>query len=159
MSSLSVCSLTQQEQVLAQSQGGWLSPREAVVSVFGSGGDGVGNDSKTVDILQMLSKARTEYDKVCTRHRSILILLLYLSGFVNFCSDFLLQEKCTTEPKEIGGSSVLCGNPNLIKPIPVKPSTQVKHPVPVSVDKNLCCLILFSFQLMPASHHLLSYCV
>ncbi|MEQ2268398.1 hypothetical protein XENORESO_011619, partial [Xenotaenia resolanae] len=31
----------------------------------------------------------------------------------------------TSEPKEIGGSSVLCGNPNLIKPIPVKPNTQV----------------------------------
>uniref|UniRef100_A0A8C6UMK4 Decapping mRNA 1B n=1 Tax=Neogobius melanostomus TaxID=47308 RepID=A0A8C6UMK4_9GOBI len=44
----------------------------------------------------MLSKARTEYDK----------------------------DKSTSEPKEIGGSSVLYGNPNLIKPIPVKPSTR-----------------------------------
>ncbi|XP_022604953.1 mRNA-decapping enzyme 1B-like [Seriola dumerili] len=42
----------------------------------------------------MLTKARTEYDK----------------------------EKSTSEPKEIGGSSVLYGNPNLIKPIPVKPT-------------------------------------
>lgn len=84
--------LTQQEQALAQSQGGWLSP--------GAGGGGrsggSGSDAKTVDIIQMLTKARTEYDK----------------------------GQSTSEPKEIGGSSVLCGNPNLIKPIPVKPTTQ-----------------------------------
>ncbi|XP_055081580.1 mRNA-decapping enzyme 1B isoform X3 [Periophthalmus magnuspinnatus] len=74
--------LTHQEQVLAQSQGGWLSP--------------AGSEGKPVDIIQMLSKARNEYDK----------------------------EKSSSEPKEIGGSSVLYGNPNLIKPIPVKPNTQ-----------------------------------
>ncbi|CAJ1054874.1 mRNA-decapping enzyme 1B [Xyrichtys novacula] len=82
--------LTQQEQALAQSQGGWLSPG-------GGGGGGViggGSEGKGVDIIQMLTKARTEYDK------------------------------STSEPKEIGGSSVLSGNPNLIKPIPVKPNTQ-----------------------------------
>ncbi|XP_005451716.1 mRNA-decapping enzyme 1B [Oreochromis niloticus] len=82
--------LTQQEQVLAQSQGGWLSPGEVRV---GGGGKG---EAKGVDIIQMLTKARTEYDK----------------------------EKSTSEPKEIGGSSVLYGNPHLIKPIPVKPNTQ-----------------------------------
>lgn len=93
--------LTQQEQVLAQSQGGWLSPAggglAVVVGVGGlpRGGGGESN-AKAVDIIQMLSKARTEYDK----------------------------EKSTSEPKEIGGSSVLSGNPNLIKPIPVKPNTQ-----------------------------------
>lgn len=80
--------LTQQEQVLAQSQGGWLSP--------GGVGGGEEGEAKAVDIIQMLTKARTEYDK----------------------------EKSTSEPKEIGGSSVLSGNPNLIKPIPVKPNTQ-----------------------------------
>lgn len=74
--------LTHQEQLQAQSQGECLSPK--------------GNEGKPVDIIQMLSKARTEYDK----------------------------EKSSCEPKEIGGSSVLHGNPNLIKPIPVKPSTQ-----------------------------------
>lgn len=74
--------LTHQEQLQAQSQGGWLSPG--------------GNEGKTVDIIQMLSKARTEYDK----------------------------EKSSSEPKEIGGSSVLYGNPNLIKPIPLKPNSQ-----------------------------------
>ncbi|XP_030576579.1 mRNA-decapping enzyme 1B-like [Archocentrus centrarchus] len=80
--------LTQQEQVLAQSHGGWLS-RGGV----GGGGEG---EVKGVDIIQMLTKARTEYDK----------------------------EKSTSEPKEIGGRGVLSGNPNLIKPIPVKPNTQ-----------------------------------
>lgn len=55
-------SLTQQEQILAQSQGGSLSPRAAA----GGGGVLVGgnNEAKAVDIIQMLTKARTEYDKV-----------------------------------------------------------------------------------------------
>lgn len=53
-----VCSLTQQEQALAQSQGGWLSP-----------GGGRGSEAKTVDIIQMLTKARTEYDKVGKHQR------------------------------------------------------------------------------------------
>lgn len=93
--------LTQQEQVLAQSQGGWLSPAggggAVVVGVGGlPRGGGGESHAKAVDIIQMLSKARTEYDK----------------------------EKSTSEPKEIGGSSVLSGNPNLIKPIPVKPNAQ-----------------------------------
>ncbi|CAL1569038.1 unnamed protein product [Knipowitschia caucasica] len=55
-----------------------------------------GSQGKPVDIIQMLSKARNEYDK----------------------------ENSSSEPKEIGGSSMLYGNPNLIKPIPVKPNTQ-----------------------------------
>ncbi|XP_076578997.1 mRNA-decapping enzyme 1B [Chaetodon auriga] len=96
--------LTQQEQALAQSQGGWLSPVGAGGGGGGGGGGGRGrgrgggseSEAKTVDIIQMLTKARTEYDK----------------------------GQSTSEPKEIGGSSVLCGNPNLIKPIPVKPNTQ-----------------------------------
>ncbi|XP_068587468.1 mRNA-decapping enzyme 1B [Cebidichthys violaceus] len=103
--------LTQQEQALAQCQGGWLSPggRGGSVVVVGGGGvfggvvgggggvvggGGGGSEAKAVDIIQMLTKARTEYDK------------------------------SASEPKEIGGSSVLYGNPNLIKPIPVKPNTQ-----------------------------------
>lgn len=94
--------LTQQEQALAQSQGGWLSPGGRGGGVVGGGDGGVlagvggvgGSGAKVVDIIQMLTKARTEYDK------------------------------STSEPKEIGGSSVLYGNPNLIKPIPVKPNTQ-----------------------------------
>ncbi|KAM6896363.1 mRNA-decapping enzyme 1B [Lycodopsis pacificus] len=103
--------LTQQEQALAQSQGGWLSPggRGGSVVVVGGGGvlggvlggrvgqgggGGSGSEAKAVDIIQMLTKARTEYDK------------------------------SASEPKEIGGSSVIYGNPNLIKPIPVKPNAQ-----------------------------------
>uniref|UniRef100_A0A1A8HVF1 5'-(N(7)-methylguanosine 5'-triphospho)-[mRNA] hydrolase n=1 Tax=Nothobranchius kuhntae TaxID=321403 RepID=A0A1A8HVF1_NOTKU len=86
--------LTHQEQVLAQSQGGWLSPGgTGGGGVVGGGGRG-SNQAKGVDIIQMLTIARSEYDK------------------------------STSEPKEIGGSSVLSGNPNLIKPIPVKPNTQ-----------------------------------
>lgn len=38
----------------------------------------------------------------------------------------LSQAQPTPEPKEIGGSNVLCRNPNLIKPIPVKPNAQVQ---------------------------------
>ncbi|KAM9846057.1 mRNA-decapping enzyme 1B-like [Aulostomus maculatus] len=47
-----------------------------------------------------------------------------------------MNEKSTAEPKEIGGSSVLYGNPNLIKPIPVKPNTQESdgtEPKPLSL--------------------------
>lgn len=58
-----MCSLTQQEQFLAQSQGGWLSPEKGKgggATVTGGGGGG----GKAVDIIQMLTKARTEYDKV-----------------------------------------------------------------------------------------------
>ncbi|XP_059181866.1 mRNA-decapping enzyme 1B [Centropristis striata] len=97
--------LTQQEQALAHSQGGWLSPGGVGGGrgggggglggvLGGGGGGGGGHETKGVDIIQMLTKARTEYDK------------------------------STSEPKEIGGSSVIYGNPNLIKPIPVKPNTQ-----------------------------------
>ncbi|XP_060937225.1 mRNA-decapping enzyme 1B isoform X2 [Limanda limanda] len=70
--------LTQQEQTVAQSQGGWPSPAGGGVVIGpggvtggggggGAGGGGAGGDrreGKGVDILQMLTKARTEYDKV-----------------------------------------------------------------------------------------------
>ncbi|XP_029317626.1 mRNA-decapping enzyme 1B [Cottoperca gobio] len=127
--------LTQQEQVLAQSQGGWLSPggrggviaggvlggrgrviAGGVLGRRGGGGGGVvgGREAKAVDIIQMLTKARTEYDK------------------------------STSEPKEIGGSSVIYGNPNLIKPIPVKPNTQDSES---AAPKSLSLATLFG------SHH------
>ncbi|OXB80458.1 UNVERIFIED_CONTAM: hypothetical protein H355_004291 [Colinus virginianus] len=51
-------------------------------------------NNKEVDILRMLTKAKDEYTKCKT------------------CS----------EPKQISSSSAICNNPNLIKPIPVKPS-------------------------------------
>lgn len=72
-----LCSLTQQEQVIAQSQGGWLSPAGGGVGsgvgglgIVGGGnsdrggGGGGGGEEKGIDIIQMLTKARTEYDKV-----------------------------------------------------------------------------------------------
>ncbi|XP_077400389.1 mRNA-decapping enzyme 1B [Vanacampus margaritifer] len=77
--------LTQLEQVVVQ--GGWLPP--------GGGAGGVQDEGQAVDIIQMLTKAHSQYDK----------------------------EKSTCEPKEIGGSGILFGKPNLVKPIPVKPTT------------------------------------
>ncbi|XP_030070028.1 mRNA-decapping enzyme 1B isoform X2 [Microcaecilia unicolor] len=59
-------------------------------------------DSKQVDILQMLTKAKDEYTKYKT------------------CS----------EPKQMTSSTAIYNNPNLIKPIPVKPSENLHHPVP-----------------------------
>uniref|UniRef100_A0A8C9SPS1 5'-(N(7)-methylguanosine 5'-triphospho)-[mRNA] hydrolase n=1 Tax=Scleropages formosus TaxID=113540 RepID=A0A8C9SPS1_SCLFO len=73
--------LTRQEQHLAQ-QGGQTPPGAVPAS-----------DGKAVDILQMLTKARDEYDKA----------------------------KPGSEPKEIASGSMIHDNPNLIKPIPVKP--------------------------------------
>ncbi|KAG7455809.1 hypothetical protein MATL_G00244960 [Megalops atlanticus] len=80
--------LTIQEQLLAQ-QGGAVSPRALH-----------NEDSKAVDILHMLTKARDEYDK----------------------------GKPSSEPKEIASSSLLYNNPNLIKPIPVKPLERQHSP-------------------------------
>uniref|UniRef100_A0A3P9I3B1 5'-(N(7)-methylguanosine 5'-triphospho)-[mRNA] hydrolase n=1 Tax=Oryzias latipes TaxID=8090 RepID=A0A3P9I3B1_ORYLA len=88
--------LTHQEQLLAHNQDGWLSPGRGREGIIGAGKGGGSSKTKPVDIIQMLTKARSEFDK----------------------------EKPPSEPKEIGGSSVLFGNPNLIKPIPVKPNTQ-----------------------------------
>ncbi|XP_042174059.1 LOW QUALITY PROTEIN: mRNA-decapping enzyme 1B [Oncorhynchus tshawytscha] len=88
--------LTKQEQALAQrgqqGQGGLVSPQ--ALEAAGDPGKGQG-----VDILQMLTKARNEYDK---------------GG--------------QPEPKEIGGCSVLNTNPSLIKPIPVKPMERYPQP-------------------------------
>lgn len=67
----------------------------------------------------MLTRARSEYDK----------------------------EKSTSEPKEFGGSSVLYGNPNLIKPIPVKPNTQETEG---AETKSLSLATLFGSQ---PKHH------
>ncbi|XP_051911474.1 LOW QUALITY PROTEIN: mRNA-decapping enzyme 1B [Hippocampus zosterae] len=98
--------LIQQEQAVVQ--GGWLPP---------GGGEGVVQDEgRAVDIIQMLTKAHSQYDK----------------------------EKATCEPKEIGGSGVLFGKPNLIKPIPVKPTTQDDD---ASESKPLSLATLFG------SHH------
>ncbi|MGH0116000.1 UNVERIFIED_CONTAM: hypothetical protein FKN15_060464 [Acipenser sinensis] len=81
--------LTQQELLKAQ-QGGGSSPRTLHPG-----------DSRGVDILEMLTKARDEYNK----------------------------GKPSSEPKEIAVSSVIFNNPNLIKPIPVKPTERHYAPV------------------------------
>ncbi|KAJ8262044.1 hypothetical protein GJAV_G00161460 [Gymnothorax javanicus] len=73
--------LTRQEQLLAQ-RDEVPSPRALRTE-----------DSRGVDILEMLTKARDEYDK----------------------------GKPCSEPKEIASSSVIYDNRHLIKPIPVKP--------------------------------------
>ncbi|XP_062990967.1 mRNA-decapping enzyme 1B isoform X2 [Elgaria multicarinata webbii] len=77
-------SLTQQEQLKAQ-QGAGIGISPVTLNL---------GDSKEVDILRMLTKAKDEYTKCMT------------------CS----------EPKQITSSSAIYSNPNLIKPIPVKPS-------------------------------------
>ncbi|XP_053110996.1 mRNA-decapping enzyme 1B isoform X2 [Hemicordylus capensis] len=88
--------LTQQEQLKAQQGAGiGISP----VSL-NSG------DSKEVDILQMLTKAKYEYTKCKT------------------CS----------EPKQITSSSAIYDNPNLIKPIPVKPSETQHQCIPQQIQ-------------------------
>ncbi|KAL6459512.1 hypothetical protein MHYP_G00312710 [Metynnis hypsauchen] len=79
--------LTRQEQQLhtqtqTQTQSGWVSPQRLE-----------SREGKGVDILQMLTKARDEYDK----------------------------GKLSSEPKEIGSGGAIYDNPNLIKPIPLKP--------------------------------------
>ncbi|XP_061523709.1 mRNA-decapping enzyme 1B isoform X2 [Phycodurus eques] len=97
--------LTQQEQAVGQD--GWLPP--------GGGAGGVQGEGQAVDIIQMLTKAHSQYDK----------------------------EKSTSEPKEIGGSGVLFGKPNLIKPIPVKPTTPDGDG---SESKPLSLAVLFGSQ-------------
>ncbi|XP_029809037.1 mRNA-decapping enzyme 1B isoform X2 [Suricata suricatta] len=68
-------------------------------------------EGKEVDILRMLTKAKDEYTKCKT------------------CS----------EPKQITSSSAIYDNPNLIKPIPVKPSENQQQRIPrPSQDKSTC---------------------
>ncbi|XP_024145003.1 mRNA-decapping enzyme 1B isoform X2 [Oryzias melastigma] len=109
--------LTHQEQLLAHTQHGWLLPGGGGGGggVIGAGREGGSSKTKPVDIIQMLTKARSDFDK----------------------------EKPPSEPKEIGGSSVLFGNPNLIKPIPVKPHTQSSEG---SEPKALSLATLFGSQ-------------
>ena len=84
-----MCSLTQQEQALAQTHGGLppLPPGGGVRAGGGGGGGGGGGEGgggvegHPVDILQMLANARNEYDKVGTSadaSQRILYVLLQL---------------------------------------------------------------------------------
>ncbi|KAI5126030.1 mRNA-decapping enzyme 1B isoform X1 [Manis pentadactyla] len=72
-------------------------------------------DSREVDILRMLTKAKDEYTKC----------------------------KACSEPKQIASSSAIYDNPNLIKPIPVKPGGSQQQ-----------CLPRPSQALDPEPHHL-----
>ncbi|XP_060101768.1 mRNA-decapping enzyme 1B isoform X3 [Heteronotia binoei] len=112
--------LTQQEQLKAQQGTGiGISP----VSL-NSG------ESKEVDILRMLTKAKDEYTKCKT------------------CS----------EPKQITSSSAIYDNPNLIKPIPVKPSDTQHQCLPQQVQnvdpepQHLSLTTLFGKQEKPSTH-------
>uniref|UniRef100_A0A8D1Y4E0 5'-(N(7)-methylguanosine 5'-triphospho)-[mRNA] hydrolase n=1 Tax=Sus scrofa TaxID=9823 RepID=A0A8D1Y4E0_PIG len=90
--------LTQYEQLKAHHGTGAGAAARAggPTMTLGSG------ESREVDILRMLTKARDEYTKCKT------------------CS----------EPKQITSSSAIYNNPNLIKPIPVKPSGNRQQRIP-----------------------------
>ncbi|XP_005989498.1 mRNA-decapping enzyme 1B isoform X2 [Latimeria chalumnae] len=66
-------------------------------------------EDKAVDILKMLYKAKDEYNK----------------------------GKPSAEPKQISNSSAIYNNPNLIKPIPVKPSESQYQPAAQQPTKSL----------------------
>ncbi|XP_059361340.1 mRNA-decapping enzyme 1B-like isoform X2 [Carassius carassius] len=108
----------QEQQLQPQMAVGSVSPRSA---------------EKCVDIMQMLTKARDDYDK----------------GKLS-------------EPKEIGSGGVLYGNPHLIKPIPLKPAQdtyiqgQTQQKLSLSQDtemesKRLSVVSLFGAQSKPDS--------
>ncbi|CAO2606359.1 mRNA-decapping enzyme 1B [Lemmus lemmus] len=81
-------------------------------------------EGREVDILQMLTKAKDEYTKCKT------------------CS----------EPKQMTSSSAFCGNPKLIKPVPVRPSSsqRLQDPPPNKTSdpepQHLSLLALFGKQ-------------
>uniref|UniRef100_A0A8C2F0N7 5'-(N(7)-methylguanosine 5'-triphospho)-[mRNA] hydrolase n=1 Tax=Cyprinus carpio TaxID=7962 RepID=A0A8C2F0N7_CYPCA len=77
-----------------------------------------------VDIMQMLTKARDDYDK----------------GKLS-------------EPKEIGSGGVIYGNPHLIKPIPLKPAqdTHIQGQMQQMDSKHLSVITLFGAQSKPDS--------
>ncbi|XP_019400101.1 PREDICTED: mRNA-decapping enzyme 1B isoform X2 [Crocodylus porosus] len=112
--------LTQREQYKAQQgTGAGISP------MFLNSGN-----SKEVDILRMLTKAKDEYTKCKT------------------CS----------EPKQITSSSAIYDNPNLIKPIPVKPSENQHQRIPQqgksldSEPQHLSLTALFGKQEKPSPY-------
>uniref|UniRef100_A0A8C1B079 5'-(N(7)-methylguanosine 5'-triphospho)-[mRNA] hydrolase n=1 Tax=Cyprinus carpio carpio TaxID=630221 RepID=A0A8C1B079_CYPCA len=102
----------QEQQLQPQMEIGSVSPRSA---------------EQGVDIMQMLTKARDDYDK----------------GKLS-------------EPKEIGSGGVIYGNPHLIKPIPLKPAQdthiQGQQQQDTEMDtKHLSVVTLFGAQSKPDS--------
>ncbi|XP_015278359.1 PREDICTED: mRNA-decapping enzyme 1B isoform X1 [Gekko japonicus] len=112
--------LTQQEQLKAQ-QGTGIGISPVSLNL---------GESKEVDILRMLTKAKDEYTKCKT------------------CS----------EPKQITSSSAIYDNPNLIKPIPVKPSDTQHQCLPQQVQnidpepQHLSLTTLFGKQEKPNTY-------
>ncbi|XP_043093728.1 mRNA-decapping enzyme 1B-like [Puntigrus tetrazona] len=101
-----------EQQLQSQMAIGSVSPRSA---------------EQGVDIMQMLTKARDDYDK---------------------------GKLC--EPKEIGSGGVIYGNPHLIKPIPLKPAqdTHIQGHTQQDTEmdtKHLSVVTLFSAQSKPDS--------
>lgn len=102
----------QEQQLQPQISTGYVSPRSA---------------EQGVDIMQMLTKARDDYDK----------------GKLS-------------EPKEIGSGGVIYGNPHLIKPIPLKPAQDAHIQGQTQQDaemdsKHLSVVTLFGAQSKPDS--------
>ncbi|XP_042597925.1 mRNA-decapping enzyme 1B-like [Cyprinus carpio] len=102
----------QEQQLQPQMAIGSVSPRSA---------------EQGVDIMQMLTKARDDYDK----------------GKLS-------------EPKEIGSGGVIYGNPHLIKPIPLKPAqdTHIQGQMQQDTEmdsKHLSVITLFGAQSKPDS--------
>ncbi|XP_051547083.1 mRNA-decapping enzyme 1B-like [Myxocyprinus asiaticus] len=103
----------QEHQLQVQIESGCVSPRAA---------------EQGVDILQMLTKARQDFDK----------------------------GKLSSEPKEIGSGGVIYGNPHLIKPIPLKPAQDTHIQGQTQQDgeiesKHLSVVTLFGAQSKPDS--------
>uniref|UniRef100_A0A3B1JBM5 5'-(N(7)-methylguanosine 5'-triphospho)-[mRNA] hydrolase n=1 Tax=Astyanax mexicanus TaxID=7994 RepID=A0A3B1JBM5_ASTMX len=106
-------SLTRQEQQLHTVGCGLVSPQRLETK-----------EGKGVDILQMLTKARNEYDK----------------------------GKFTSEPKEIGSGGIIYDNPNLIKPIPLKPRERQQQTGNEETEsKHLSVAALFGGQVRSSS--------
>ncbi|KAK9976024.1 hypothetical protein ABG768_021249 [Culter alburnus] len=102
----------QEQQLQQQIATGCVSPRSA---------------EQGVDIMQMLTKARDDYDK----------------GKLS-------------EPKEIGSGGIIYGNPHLIKPIPLKPAQDAHIQGQTQQDgemdsKRLSVVTLFGAQSKPDS--------
>ncbi|KYO36610.1 mRNA-decapping enzyme 1B isoform A [Alligator mississippiensis] len=154
--------LTQQEQFKAQQgTGAGISP------MFLNSGN-----SKEVDILRMLTKAKDEYTKVVASFyletyganvlKSVGSSASFPSSSLMFGEDnkSLMSHKCKTcsEPKQITSSSAIYDNPNLIKPIPVKPNENQHQRIPQqgksldSEPQHLSLTALFGKQEKPSPY-------
>ncbi|XP_019345058.1 mRNA-decapping enzyme 1B isoform X5 [Alligator mississippiensis] len=129
-------------------------------------------NSKEVDILRMLTKAKDEYTKVVASFyletyganvlKSVGSSASFPSSSLMFGEDnkSLMSHKCKTcsEPKQITSSSAIYDNPNLIKPIPVKPNENQHQRIPQqgksldSEPQHLSLTALFGKQEKPSPY-------